>query len=183
MSRLGKLPIAIPKGVQVAITDEVFSVKGPKGELEQVIPPAVKITQAGEVLHVTVVHPQNRKERALWGLARQLLANAVKGVYEGFTKKMEINGIGFKAQVEGNDLVLSLGFSHPVRYHIPAGVKITTEKNTIIVTGASKQLVGQTAAEIRALRPPEPYKGKGIRYSDETVRRKAGKVVKAAGAK
>lgn len=183
MSRLGKLPIPIPSGVKFEIKPQSFSAKGPKGEVTQVLPAAVEVKQEGDNLIVSVKNPAARKERALWGLARQLVANAVKGVHEGFEKKLEVSGIGYKAQMEGKDLVLNLGFSHPVRYHIPASLTVTVEKNAISVVGASKQIVGQAAAEIRSLRPPEPYKGKGIRYSDEVVRRKAGKVVKSAGAK
>ncbi len=183
MSRLGKLPILIPQGVQTEVRPSGFYARGPMGELTQFLPAGVIIKQDNGQLMVAVKNPESRKSRALWGLARQLVANVIKGVHEGFVKKLEITGIGFKAQVEGKDLVLNLGYSHPVRYHIPADLKVTVEKNTINLAGASKQLVGQTAAEIRSLKPPEPYKGKGIRYSDETVRRKAGKVVKSAGAK
>ncbi|MDP3986550.1 MAG: 50S ribosomal protein L6 [Candidatus Veblenbacteria bacterium] len=183
MSRLGKLVIIIPSGVQVEKQPNGVVVKGPKGELIETLPREVMLTQEGNQITVTVPHPGQRHERALWGLARQLVANAVKGVHEGFVKKLEISGIGYKAQVEGKDLVLNLGFSHPVRYAVPSTITITVEKNVISVAGASKQLVGQTAAEIRGLKPPEPYKGKGIRYAGELVRRKAGKVVKSVGTK
>jgi len=183
MSRLGKLPIPIPPGVQVEMRPRVFVAKGPKGELTQALPAAVSLKMEGDQVVVTIKNPEVRKERALWGLARQLVANAVKGVHQGFTKRLEVSGIGFKAQVEGKDLVLNLGFSHPVRYHIPPALTVAVDKNSISIEGASKQLVGQAAAEIRSLKPPEPYKGKGIRYSDEVVRRKAGKVVKSAGTK
>ncbi len=183
MSRLGKLPILIPGGVKFEIKPHGFLVKGPKGEISENLPAAVELKQEGEQLLVSVKNPESGKNKALWGLARQLVANAVQGVHQGFSRTLEISGIGFKAQVEGKDLVLNLGFSHPVRYHIPETLTIAVDKSSVIVSGASKQLVGQTAAEIRSLRPPEPYKGKGIRYSDEVVRRKAGKVVKSAGAK
>ncbi len=183
MSRLGKLPISVPSGVQVSVAQGRLTVKGPKGEVAEHLPPRVKVQQEGNTITVSVPNPDDGKQRALWGLTRMLVANAVKGATEGFSRSLEISGIGFKAQVEGKDLVLSLGFSHPVRFAIPAGLAITVEKNTITVAGASKHLVGQTAANIRSLRKPEPYKGKGIRYTEEIVRRKAGKVVKSAGAK
>ncbi len=184
MSRLGKLPITIPSGVQVTPKETEVAFKGPKGEFVQALPPQVKVALEGTTLTVLAPASDSSEARALWGLARQLLQNAVTGVAQGFTKKLELSGIGFKAAVEGKDLVLNLGFSHPVRFAVPQGVAITVEKNNLItVTGASKQQVGQVAAEIRSLKKPEPYKGKGIKYADETIRRKAGKVVKAAGAK
>jgi len=183
MSRLGKLPIKIPSGVQVKMQPLLVTAKGLKGEVNQVLPAAVEIKQEGDQLLVSVKHPTNRQERALWGLARQLVANAVQGVYEHFVVKLEISGIGYKAQVEGKDLVLNLGFSHPIRYKIPTDITVTVDKNSINLAGASKQQVGQVAAEIRSLKRPEPYKGKGIRYANEIVRRKAGKVVKSAGVK
>ncbi len=184
MSRLGKLPIHLPAGVQVTLKEGEASFKGPKGEFVQPLPPHVKVVLEGTTLTVTATSPDSSSGRSLWGLTRQLLNNAAVGVASGFVKKLELSGIGFKAQVEGKDLVLNLGFSHPVRFGIPAGISISVEKNNLItVSGVSKQQVGQVAAEIRSLKKPEPYKGKGIKYADEVVRRKAGKVVKAAGAK
>lgn len=184
MSRRGKLPVTIPSGVTVEVSPQAVTVRGPKGQLVQPLPPKTSANLEGQVLTVMVKHPDLGEERALWGLARQLIANAVKGVSEGFSKRLELSGIGFKAQLEGKDLVLNLGFSHPVKYSPPSSIGLAVEKgNAVIVTGADKQLVGQVAAEIRALKKPEPYKGKGIKYSTEIVRRKAGKVVKAAGAK
>ena len=184
MSRLGKLPITIPAGVTVTITATEVVCKGPKGEFTQPLPAHVKVSLEGSTLTVTANQPDSSSGRSLWGLTRQLVNNAVTGVSTGFVKKLELSGIGFKAAVEGKDLVLNLGFSHQVHFAIPAGVSITVEKNNLItITGVSKQQVGQVAAEIRSLKKPEPYKGKGIKYSDEVVRRKAGKVVKAAGAK
>lgn len=183
MSRLGKLAINLPAGVEVKITAAVVAVKGPKGEVVEKVPSSVKVVNEGGVLKVSVGNPASSKQRALWGLARQLLANAVKGVSQGFSKSLELSGIGFKVQLEGQTLVMNLGFSHQVRYVVPAGVTAAVEKNTITISGANKQQVGQVAAEIRALKKPEPYKGKGIKYSDEVIRRKAGKVVKSAGAK
>lgn len=183
MSRLGKLPIPVPQGVQVELNLPTIRVKGPKGEHTEVMPKGVTVKNEAGVLTVTPVDMSARDARAKWGLARQLLANAVHGVAHGYQKKLELVGIGFKVQLEGKDLVLNLGFSHPVHFKVPTGVVATIEKNTVTVSGASKQQVGQVAAELRGLKPPEPYKGKGIKYSDEVVRRKAGKVVKAAGAK
>lgn len=184
MSRLGKLHITVPAGVTVDIAPGQVRVKGPKGEVVQTLPLEVMVKQEGTELVVSVPKAELKVERARWGLARQLVANAVKGVVEPFSQRLELSGIGFKVQVEGKELVLNLGFSHPVRFPIPTGVSVTVEKNNaMIVAGASKQQVGQVAAEIRSLKKPEPYKGKGIKYADEIVRRKAGKVVKAAGAK
>ncbi|MBI5733849.1 MAG: 50S ribosomal protein L6 [Candidatus Kerfeldbacteria bacterium] len=183
MSRLGKLAIPLPAGVTVTITAGVAAVKGSKGEVAEKIPTSVKVVNEEGSLKVSVNNPDNSQQRALWGLARQLLANAVKGVSQGFSKSLELSGIGFKVQLEGQTLVLNLGFSHQVRYAVPNGVTAIVEKNTITISGANKQQVGQVAAEIRSLKKPEPYKGKGIKYSDEVIRRKAGKVVKSAGAK
>ncbi len=183
MSRLGKLAINLPTGVEVKITADVVAVKGPKGEVIEKVPSSVKVVNDEGILKVSVGNPDNSQQRALWGLVRQLLANAVKGVSQGFSKSLELSGIGFKVQLEGQTLVMNLGFSHQVRYVVPAGVTAAVEKNTITISGANKQQVGQVAAEIRALKKPEPYKGKGIKYSNEVIRRKAGKVVKSAGAK
>lgn len=184
MSRLGKLPIVIPAGVTVTPKATEVLFKGPKGEFTQPLPPHVKVNLDGGSLTVTANQPDSSSGRSLWGLTRQLLNNAVTGVASGFVKKLELSGIGFKAAVEGKDLVLNLGFSHQVHFAIPAGITIAVEKNNLVtVSGVSKQQVGQVAAEIRSLKKPEPYKGKGIKYADETIRRKAGKVVKAAGAK
>ncbi len=183
MSRLGKLPIPIPPGVTATFEVGFVSAKGPKGELREPLPKEASVVQADGVLTVTVSKPDSSQGRALWGLSRQLVSNVIQGVSQGYQKQLEINGIGFKAQLEGGDLVMSLGFSHPVRFLVPKGTTITVEKNVITVAGISKQQVGQVAAEIRHLKPPEPYKGKGIRYVGEVIRRKAGKVVKAVGAK
>ncbi len=181
MSRLGKLSITVPKEVQVNIEPGRVIVKGPQGELNQVVPLAAKVELSDDQLTVSVKNPEIRKNRAYWGLTRQLLANAVVGVTSGFTKQLEIQGIGYRAQVDGKNLVLNVGYSHPVNFPIPEGITIKVEKNTISVTGAAKQLVGEIAANIRAIKPPEPYKGKGIKYSNEIIRRKAGKLAKAAG--
>lgn len=183
MSRIGKLPIIIPNGVSVAVQDHDLSVTGPKGTLTIRLHDRVKVAVAGQQVAVTVVDQNNQFDRALWGLSRALIANLVAGVVDGFSKRLEINGVGFRAAVAGSRLNFQLGFSHPVEFAIPPGISVTVEKNVITVSGIDRQLVGQTAANIRALKPPEPYKGKGIKYSDEVIRRKAGKVVKAAGAK
>ncbi len=183
MSRIGKQPVTIPNGVTVATADGRCTVVGPKGELSLPLHHRVTVRVDGSVAHISVVSPDEQRDRALWGLFRMLLANAVQGVRDGFTKQLEIRGVGYRAGLEGKDLVLNLGFSHPVRFSPPDGIAVTVEKNIVTVSGIDKQLVGEAAAEIRRLRPPEPYKGKGIRYVGEYVRQKAGKVVKSAGAK
>ena len=179
MSRIGKLPIHVPAGVTVTIKDSVVTVKGPKGELSRDLHPDMNITVEGNV--ITVTRPSEQKEhRALHGLTRALVANMVTGVSEGFTKTLEINGVGYRAAKQGNKLALTLGFSHPVEMEAPAGITIEVPApNKIVVSGADKEVVGAVAADIRKWRKPEPYKGKGIRYEGEVVRRKAGK----AGAK
>jgi len=180
MSRIGKKPITIPEKVEVKIEGNQVKVKGPKGELSQVLHPLVKINQSDGALKVEVGNPENKEQASLWGLSRTLVSNLVEGVTEGFNKQLEVNGIGFKAQVNGNKLVLNVGFSHPVEFDIPEGIQINVEKNLITVSGIDKQQVGQVAAEIRSIKKPEPYKGKGIKYLDEVIRRKAGKVVKGS---
>lgn len=183
MSRVGKVPIAIPDDVKLDVRDGRVLVKGPKGELSVTLHPHVVVTLQEKTVVVTVRHPDEKRDRALWGLFRVLLDNSIVGVRQGFSKQLEIQGVGFRAAVEGQNVTLNLGFSHPVTFAIPAGISVTVEKNIITVSGIDKQQVGEITAEIRRLRPPEPYKGKGIRYVGEQVRRKAGKVVKAAGAK
>ncbi len=174
MSRIGKKPIEIPKDAEVKIENRTIIVKGPKGELSYQYRPEISIElKDGKI----IVFPQKKtkKTSAFWGLTRALLANMIKGVVEGFEKKLEIRGIGYRAALEGEDLVLNLGFSHPVKIKKPEGIKFSVEKNIISVQGIDKQLVGQIAAKIRKLRPPEPYKGKGIRYLGEEVIKKEGK--------
>jgi len=183
MSRIGKLPIPLPAGVTITQQEQMLTCTGPKGTLKLELHRHVKLTNADNILTVSVNNPDDQFDRGLWGLFRVLIANMVKGVTEGFVKKLEINGVGFKAQAAGQKLTLNLGFSHPVEFEVPAGVLATVEKNVITIAGIDKQAVGETAAKIRALKKPEPYKGKGIKYDTEVVRRKAGKVVKAAGAK
>jgi large subunit ribosomal protein L6 len=166
----------------VNVADDTVTVQGPKGTLSLKRHGRVQLAQeAGEVL-VTVKNPDLKEDRALWGLTARLIANMVKGVTEGFEKRLEINGVGYRAAMEGSMINLSLGFSHPVKFPLPQGITAAVEKNVITIKGIDKQAVGEVAARIRALRKPEPYKGKGIKYEGEVVRRKAGKQVKAAGA-
>jgi large subunit ribosomal protein L6 len=184
VSRVGKQPISMPSGVEVKIDSTRAKVKGPKGEL--VVPLSVHVTigqDAGE-LTVSVRNPNDQDQRALWGLSRALLANAIKGVSTGFDKVLIVVGVGYRAEIKGKNLDMSLGFSHPVVVEAPAGIVFSVEsapsgiesaQALIRVSGSDKELVGRTAANIRGIRPPEPYKGKGIRYVDEHVRRKAGK--------
>lgn len=183
MSRIGKLPISIPVNVTVTIDGSVVRVKGPKGELSQTFPPSVTIryNETEKQIEVTVQHPEEKKDRAFWGLSRALLANMVQGTTEGFSKQLEINGVGYRAQLEGTKLVLAIGFSHPVVMVPPDGVEVKVDKNSITISGIDKQVVGEFAANVRKIRKPEPYKGKGIKYSDEIIRRKAGKQVKSGG--
>ncbi len=179
MSKIGKKLIEVPSGVNVAIEGGLIKIKGPKGELEYIIPRELKVILSENKIAVLPVG-KSKRTPALWGTIRAVIANMISGVTIGFEKKLEIEGIGFKAQSQGNDLVLNLGFSHQIFFKIPGGIKVDVIKNTITVSGISKELVGQTAANIRALKKPEPYKGKGIHYAGEIIRRKAGK--KVAGA-
>lgn len=174
------MPIAVPKGVDVRIDGTTVTVKGPRGELARDIRPEIKIEQADGQLLVTRPTDQPR-HRAMHGLTRTLVDNMVRGVTEGFAKTLEMQGVGYRAQMQGKDLHLAIGFSHPVNIPPPAGIEFEVEGTTrIIVKGSSKEQVGQVAADVRKIRPPEPYKGKGIRYLGEYVRRKAGKAGKAA---
>ena len=175
MSRVGKYPVEIPAGVQVAIAGGIFTAKGKLGELKLPLTDLVQATIDGN--HVSVKPNSNdTRARVMWGTTRALIANLVKGVSVGYSKSLEITGTGYRAAVQGKNLEINLGFSHPVIYPVPEGIKITCEKPTSIkVEGVDKRLVGQVASEIRAFRPPEPYKGKGARYSDEVIRRKEGK--------
>jgi len=181
MSRIGKKPVPIPAGVTVDLKDETLKVKGPKGELALTIHPKVTVSKNDSEIIVSVKHPDEKSERALWGLFRALINNMVVGVTTGFTKILEINGVGYKAASSGKKLVLNLGFSHPIEMEVPPGLEAQVEKNVITITGSDRQAVGQFAAVVRSQRKPEPYKGKGIKYQDEIIRRKAGKVVKAVG--
>ncbi|MCX7596457.1 MAG: 50S ribosomal protein L6 [Fischerella sp.] len=178
MSRIGKRPITLPPKVQVTIDDSKVVVKGPKGELSRELPVYVKVSQDGETLTVTR-RDDSRISKQMHGLFRTLVANMVEGVSKGFERRLEIQGVGYRAQVQGRNLILNVGYSHPVQIAPPEGVQFAVENNTnVIVRGYDKEVVGNTAAKIRSVRPPEPYKGKGIRYADEVVRRKAGKTGK-----
>ena len=175
MSRIGRLPVTIPAGVTVTQQGNRITVKGPRGELSRTIPAVITMSQENGVL--TVQRPSDEPQhRALHGLSRALINNMVEGVTKGFQRTLEIVGVGYKAETRPYGLQLALGFSHPVEYRAPAGIKLTaTNPTTVVVDGADKEVVGQVAAEIRSFRPPEPYKGKGIKYQGEQVRRKAGK--------
>ncbi len=178
MSRIGKKPVAIPSGVQIALKEANLTVKGPKGELKQPVVAGVGISiEADQVLVQSA--DESKGARAYQGLMRALLANMVDGVTKGFEKVLEINGVGYRAELKGNTLNLALGFSHGIEYLLPQGISAEVEKQTkVIVRGIDKELVGATAAKIRSFRPPEPYKGKGIKYADERIIRKAGKTGK-----
>jgi len=175
MSRIGKKPVAIPGGVTAAVDGQEVKVKGPKGELKHVLVDQV-IAKAGEDGIEIAMREDTKEARAMWGMSRTLVANLVTGVTEGFTKKLEITGVGYRAAVQGQALQLQLGYSHDVQYPIPQGIQVQCPKPTeIVITGIDKQQVGQVAAEIRRFRPPEPYKGKGVRYAGEYILRKEGK--------
>jgi large subunit ribosomal protein L6 len=174
MSRVGKLPIAVPSGVTITVDDSEITVAGSKGTLKQFTMPGITVKQEGAEVLVTRANDEP-KIRAKHGLMRALLNNMVNGVSQGFSKKLEINGVGYRVALQGTDLKMNLGFSHDVIYKMPAGVTATVEQNTITVSGIDKQQVGQVAAEIRALKKPEPYKGKGIKYEGERIIRKSGK--------
>jgi len=174
MSRVGKSPILVPSGVTVATTDAEITVTGGKGSLAQFAMPGIAVQQEGDQIIVSRANDEPEL-RAKHGLMRALVANMVTGVSQGFTKKLEINGVGYRAALAGSDLKLNLGFSHDVIYKIPAGVTVAIEQNTMTVSGISRQQVGQVAAEIRGLKKPEPYKGKGIKYEGERLIRKSGK--------
>jgi len=175
MSRLGKLPIKIPAGVQVTINDKDITFKGPKGELKIANNPIVEVKVENSELIIAPYDRAAKNASAMWGLVWSLARNSIMGVSEGFIKKLEINGVGYRAAAASGQLNMSLGFSHPVEFKLPVGITATVEGNTITLSGADKAVVGETAAQIRKIRKPEPYKGKGIKYSDEVIRRKAGK--------
>jgi large subunit ribosomal protein L6 len=175
MSRIGKKPVTLPKGVNLELQGQVVAVKGPRGELRRTLHPEMQLAFENGVL--TVARPsEDKRHKALHGLTRTLVQNMVDGVSKGFAKTLEIQGVGYKAEAKPYGVNLVVGFSHPVKYEAPKGIKISVENNTTVkIEGADKEAVGQVAAELRAVRPPEPYKGKGIRYQGEQVRRKAGK--------
>jgi large subunit ribosomal protein L6 len=188
MSRIGSKPISLPNGVDASVNDRVVSVKGPKGSLTVALHPAVTATvhPAGHegaterVIAVSVNKPDVVAERALWGLSRQLIANAVAGVQKPYEKSLEFVGVGYKVSMAGKNVHMDLGFSHPIDYPLPEGIEGKTEKQILTISGIDKKMVGEVSAQIRRLRPPEPYKGKGIKYTDEVIRRKAGKTAKTA---
>ncbi len=180
MSKIGKQPIVIPGNVTVNVSGQKISAKGPKGELSLIADKAIKIDFSDGKITLAIANA-TKENKSIWGTTRMLIANIVKGVADGFEKKLEIQGIGFKAAVQGKDkIILNVGFTHPVELEAPQGVEFAIEKNIITISGMDKQKVGQIAAEIRAVKPPEPYLGKGIRYVGEAVKRKAGKKVAAA---
>jgi large subunit ribosomal protein L6 len=183
MSRIGKKPVMIPAGVEVKLTDGMIEVKGPNGTLQAVLHEAVKVDvqelEDGKAIIVTPVNEEDLVAKAMWGTTRANIANMVNGVTEGFSKSLEVVGVGYKVNMKGKDVVFDVGYSHPVEFKVPEGITVTVEKNAVTVTGADRQMVGEVAAEMRKIRKPEPYKGKGIKYTDEVVRRKAGKAAKA----
>lgn len=177
MSRIGRMPVVVPKEVSVAIEGSTVRVKGPKGELSRTFPPFLRLVVKDAQLTVAC-EKADKQSRAIHGTARSLIANMVTGVQKGYTKDLEIHGVGFRAALQGKKLVMSLGYSHPVEYQVPEGITVKVTDNTNInVTGADKQVVGEVCARIRGFYPPEPYKGKGVRLKGEHVRRKAGKTV------
>lgn len=186
MSRIGKKPIQIPQGVEVKIDDGKITVKGPKGELSLDVRPEINVEVQDKMIEVSPkslkLFKDTTKSSAFWGLTRALVANMITGVTEGYEKKLEMVGIGYRAAMDGNDLVLYVGYTHPVKIRAPEGVKFSVDKNIITVAGCSKEIVGQVAAKIRKVKPPEPYKGKGIRYAGEVIRKKLGKKAAAATA-
>lgn len=181
MSKIAKKPVVIKEGINVAIEGRNVKVSGPKGELSFVIPAGIKAEAKNGEIIVSQEKKNSKETNALFGLTRSIINNLVKGVSEGFTKKLELSGVGYRAQAAGDTLTLSLGFSHPVVIKGSQGITFTMEENIITISGIDKALVGDTAAKVRAIRPPEPYKGKGIKYVGERVRRKAGKAAKAIG--
>jgi large subunit ribosomal protein L6 len=178
MSRIGKMPIAVPKSVTIDISDGTVTVKGPRGELSRSVPRQISVITEDSTLRVERGSDEPT-HRSLHGLTRSLLANMVTGVTDGFSRRLEVNGVGYRAAVSAGNLVLQVGYSHPVLVPAPAGIAFAVQGNAITVSGADKEMVGEVAAQVRRVRPPEPYKGKGIKYAEEVIRRKAGK----AGAK
>jgi large subunit ribosomal protein L6 len=174
MSRVGRKVIEVPKGVNVTIGKTDLAVKGPKGELKRAVPTGVSVKLTGQELHVERAD-DSRENRAKHGMMRALVANMVHGVTKGFERQLEINGVGYRADVSGQKLNMALGFSHPVVFELPKGIAAKVDKNVIILSGIDREVLGETASKIRDIRPPEPYKGKGIKYVEETIRRKVGK--------
>ncbi|MCX6743509.1 MAG: 50S ribosomal protein L6 [Candidatus Parcubacteria bacterium] len=182
MSRIGKKPITLPEGITAKIENNVLLIKGPKGELKQKIHPLVKIAEKDKQLIITVTDPTVKFQKALWGLFGSLIKNMVQGVKEGFEKKLEVIGVGYKVNLQGKKLVLNVGFSHPVEFVVPEDITANVEKNIISIFGIDKHQVGEVAASIRRIKKPEPYKGKGIKYIDEVIKKKVGKAAAKAAA-
>ena len=180
MSRIGKKPIAIPAGVEVKAEADLILVKGPRGKLSQRLHPFIIVEVKDKQVLISVAKPEDGRQNAIWGLFRSLISNMVEGVVTGFEKKLEINGIGYKAAVSGRKLILNVGYSHPIDFELPEEITCQVEKNLITIAGNDKQLVGEVAANIRKIRKPEPYKGKGIKYVDEVLRHKVGKAAAKA---
>lgn len=184
MSRIGKKPVSVPSGVEVTINPPCVSAKGPKGELSVKVNKLVSVIQresdGKKIIEVSVKDEKDQHSSTQWGTARALIANLVSGVSVGFTKTLEVVGVGYKVSLKGDTIVMNMGYSHEVLFKLPEGVKASIENNTITISGADKQVVGHVASQIRKVRKPEPYKGKGIKYSTEVVRRKAGKAAKTA---
>ncbi|HET9947117.1 MAG TPA: 50S ribosomal protein L6 [Patescibacteria group bacterium] len=181
MSKIGKMPIEIPAGVTVTVSGNQVAVAGTKGNVTHVVPAGIIVKVEENKVVVSQVEKTQEQTKALFGLTRALLNNIIKGLSVGFEKRLEMTGVGYRAQAAGQDLTLNVGYSHPVKIKAPAGVMFAMEGNVIVVSGSDKALVGDLAAKIRAVRPPEPYKGKGIKYVGEYIRRKAGKAAKAVG--
>jgi large subunit ribosomal protein L6 len=181
MSRIGKLAIALPKGVTITADGTTVRVEGPKGKAQHTLPARIRVTVADGTVTVTR-EADDRKTRALHGLTRKLIANSVTGLSAGFQRTLEIVGVGYRAEVKGKALQFSLGYSHPIVYQLPPGIEAKVDRQVVVtLEGSDKQLLGEVSAQIRALRPPEPYKGKGVKYADERIRRKAGKAAGAGG--
>ena len=181
MSRIGKQPIKILEDVEIKISEDgVVSAKNQKGKLKVKIHPDVKVEKKDDEVIVSIKDIENNKQKALWGLSRTLIFNMIEGLTKGFEKKLEVNGVGYKISLAGNKLVLNVGYSHPAEFEVPEGIKAEVKGNVITISGIDKQLVGEVSARIRKIRKPEPYKGKGIKYIDEVIRRKAGKAAKTA---
>jgi large subunit ribosomal protein L6 len=174
MSRIGKKVVALPKGVTVTVGNGQVAVKGGKGELKRSVPTGVTVKVTGQELHVERAD-DSRENRAKHGMMRAHIANMVKGVSDGWERKLEINGVGYRAEVSGQKLTMALGFSHPVNFELPKGVSAKVDKNLVILMGIDREMLGETAAKIREIRPPEPYKGKGVKYVEEVIKRKVGK--------
>jgi len=175
MSRIGKKPIEIPNGVTVTVADNVVTVKGPKGELSRIVHKLVTVKVEDNIITLNVPNQGDKKQNSLWGTFASHINNMIAGVTDGFKKQLEVNGVGYRVAKQGSDLKIEVGYSHPVLFPVPEGIQAEVEKNVITITGVDKELVGDVSAEIRAIRKPEPYKGKGIKYMEEVIRRKAGK--------